>query len=94
MPLDAAVVSSATQPVPTLERLRRAVALGASAVRVNRAAALLPRRARPALWPGADAAAVLRRGAADPARIMAGTLAPSEAGSRLRLLWCAAAGRF
>lgn len=42
MPLDAAVVSSATQPVPTLERLRRAVALGASAVRVNRAAALLP----------------------------------------------------
>ncbi len=62
--------------------------------RARRAAARRPRRARPALWPGADAAAVLRRAAADPARIMAGTLAPSEAGSRLRLLWCAAAGRF
>lgn len=62
--------------------------------RARRAAALLPRRARPALWPGADAAAVLRRAAAGPARIMAGTLAPSEAGSRLRLLWCAATGGF
>ncbi|MEI2804781.1 squalene/phytoene synthase family protein [Albidovulum sp.] len=62
--------------------------------RARRNPAVLPRRARPALWPGASAGAVLRRAAADPARIAAGGLAPSGAGRSLRLAWCAATGRF
>ena len=42
LPLDAAVIAPAARPVPTLERLRRAVAIGAGAVRVGRAAAFQP----------------------------------------------------
>jgi phytoene/squalene synthetase len=62
--------------------------------RARRARHAIPGPARPALWPGLDADAILRRAAADPARIAAGGLAPSEAGRRLRLLRAALTGRF
>jgi phytoene/squalene synthetase len=54
----------------------------------------VPAAAAPALLSGASAGRVLARAAADPARVEAGTLAPSEAGRRLALLWRGATGRW
>lgn len=54
----------------------------------------IPATAHPALWTGVTADQVLRRAERDPARIMAGTLSPSEFRRRGALLWRAVAGGF
>lgn len=63
--------------------------------RIARArAATIPAPARPALWHGANAGAVLRQAEADPARIVAGRLGTSPFRKRGALLLNALAGRF
>jgi len=63
--------------------------------RIARArAAGIPARARPALWPGATAAATLRLAERAPERIADGTLTPSDFRKRATLLWRALTGTF
>ncbi len=54
----------------------------------------LPREAAPALYPGWQAAAILRQAAADPTRVAQGTLGLSEFSRRARLLGLTLTGRW
>lgn len=69
-------------------------AAAARLARGRRARGQVPGRAASALFPAVGAAGVLARAAADPARVAAGTLAPSEAERRARLAWLALTGRW
>lgn len=62
--------------------------------RARAARARVPRAAAPALFPAWQAGAVLRRALADPARVAAGGLAPSEFSRRAGLAWRAFTGRW
>jgi phytoene/squalene synthetase len=67
----------------------------AARVRLDRGRqAALPRSAAPALYPAIGARAVLTRVMADPARVEAGALGPSEARRRADLAWLALTGRW
>ena len=50
--------------------------------------------ARPALYAGWHASAILRQAASDPSRVADGRLGMSEFGKRARLLWVALTGRW
>lgn len=54
----------------------------------------IPARVRPALWPGATAAAILDLAERAPERIADGTLTPSDFRKRATLLWRALTGTF
>ncbi len=62
--------------------------------RARAAARLIPKSARPALWPGAAAAALLAQAEADPRRIADGSLGLSDFRRRGSLLWRALASGF
>lgn len=62
--------------------------------RARAAARSIPKSARPALWPGSAADAVLARAAADPARIAVGSLGISPFRNSLLLALDALTGRF
>lgn len=62
--------------------------------RARARAATVPRGARPALWPGWQAAGILRQASAEPGRVAAGRLGLSEFARRGTLLWRAASGTF
>lgn len=90
------LVARGRQPLPDAgpEAIRALAAEGLVWIARGRGAlAALPGPVRPALWPAAGAAAVLRRAARDPSRVAAGTLGPSEFTRRFRLLRAALTGR-
>jgi len=60
----------------------------------HRAARTIPSAARPALWPGASAKAILRRAARTPALVAAEALAPSPFARHWHLATRALLGRF
>jgi len=85
------------EPLPdeTPSTLRALAQNGLNRLASARAArATIPARAAPALLAGWQAAHILRRAAAIPARIVSGQLAQSEARKRLTLLWRSTTGRW
>ena len=75
------------------DALRALAAEGRRRIARSKAAAI-PRSARPALWPGATADAVLRQAEQDPRRIAEGRLGLSGLGEKWALLTRALTGRY